>query len=33
MRTVVREAFEEANMTLTNIKDSGCSYWEYSEKS
>lgn len=31
-RTVARESFEESNMTLTNIKDSGCSYWEYSEK-
>ena len=31
-RTVAREAFEEANITLSNIKDSGCSYWEYSEK-
>jgi 8-oxo-dGTP pyrophosphatase MutT (NUDIX family) len=30
--TVAREAFEESNMTLTNIKDSGNSYWEYSEK-
>lgn len=30
--TVARESFEESNMTLTNIKDSGCSYWEYSEK-
>lgn len=30
--TVVREAFEESNMTLTNIQDSGYSYWEYSEK-
>ena len=30
--TVERESFEESNMTLTNIKDSGCSYWEYSEK-
>lgn len=32
VRTVAREAFEESNMTLSNIKDSGCSYWEYSEK-
>lgn len=32
MHTVTREAFEEANVTLANIKDSGCSYWEYSEK-
>ncbi len=31
-RTVSRESFEECNMTLSNIKDSGCSYWEYSEK-
>ena len=30
--TVAREAFEESNITLTNIQDSGCSYWEYSEK-
>lgn len=32
VRTVARESFEESNITLTNIKDSGCSYWEYSEK-
>ncbi len=32
VNTVSRESFEEANMTLSNIKDSGCSYWEYSEK-
>lgn len=32
IRTVARESFEESNMTLSNIKDSGCSYWEYSEK-
>lgn len=32
VRTVIRETFEEANMKLTNIKDSGASYWEYSEK-
>ena len=32
VNTVSREAFEECNMTLSNIKDSGCSYWEYSEK-
>lgn len=32
IRTVARESFEESNMTLTNIKDSECSYWEYSEK-
>ncbi len=32
IRTVARESFEESNMTLNNIKDSGCSYWEYSEK-
>lgn len=31
-RTVARESFEECNMKLSNIKDSGCSYWEYSEK-
>lgn len=31
-KTVARESFEECNMTLSNIKDSGCSYWEYSEK-
>ena len=31
-RTVARESFEECNMNLSNIKDSGCSYWEYSEK-
>ena len=31
-RTVARESFEECNMTLSNIKDSSCSYWEYSEK-
>ena len=30
--TVSREAFEESNIILNNIKDSGCSYWEYSEK-
>lgn len=32
VNTVERESFEECNMTLSNIKDSGCSYWEYSEK-
>lgn len=31
-RTVAREAIEESNMKLTNIKDSGASYWEYSKK-
>ena len=30
--TVARESFEECNMTLNNITDSGCSYWEYGEK-
>ena len=32
VNTVSRESFEESNITLSNIKDSGCSYWEYSEK-
>ena len=32
VNTITREAFEESNITLSNIKDSGCSYWEYSEK-
>lgn len=31
-RTVAREAIEESNMKLTNIKDSGASYWEYNKK-
>ena len=32
VKTVQREAYEESNISLTNIKDTGCSYWEYSEK-
>ena len=32
VNTVSRESFEESNITLSNIKDSDCSYWEYSEK-
>ena len=32
VRAAERESFEECNMRLTNIQDSGCSYWEYSEK-
>lgn len=32
VKTVARESLEEANIKLTNIKDSGASYWEYSKK-
>ena len=32
VKTVLREAIEESNMKLNNVKDSGASYWEYSKK-
>lgn len=32
IKTVERESFEESNIRLANIKDSGASYWEYNEK-
>ena len=31
-KTVFREALEESNMKLTNIKDANTSFWEYSKK-
>lgn len=32
VKTVEREAYEEINQKITNIKSTNCNYWEYNEK-